>query len=223
MLKALGKLGFIFYEPIILMISSIFFLSAWSNLIDVALILTFILLFSTKHKYMLLLANNKMIQCSLTSILIPMIFPTFGIIFLMKIMLLKSGFSYIFYGYLVVEVHDSAAMLSGKYLGRRKIWPKLSPQKTWVGTIVGIIIALTTGIAARDFVFFSFDQAVFCSCVLILSAISGDILTSWIKRETNIKDFSHLVPTQGGLLDIYDSLIFASPAYFLILSWFKIN
>jgi len=115
----------------------------------------------------------------------------------------------------LVAITDSFSQLWGRLIGRHKMCPKLSPNKTWEGFIGGM---LTAAAGAWLFGFLlpttPSSTLVAVGVVISLAAVAGDLLFSAIKRKLGIKDFSALLPGQGGLLDRFDSLIVAAPVFF---------
>lgn len=123
----------------------------------------------------------------------------------------------------VAWISDSFAYLVGRACGKHKLCPKLSPNKTIEGSIGGVIGSLIAG-AIFGFILYSNslkNANVIWICMLITfvaSVISqfGDLAASGIKRDHNIKDYGHLIPGHGGIMDRFDSVIFvASMVYFL--------
>ncbi len=111
---------------------------------------------------------------------------------------------------------DTCAYCVGMLIGKHKMAPVLSPKKSWEGAIgglcgaviLGIIYGLATGGPA-------FIYALICGAGAVISMI-GDLAASAIKRNMNIKDYGHLIPGHGGILDRFDSIIFTAPViYFL--------
>jgi phosphatidate cytidylyltransferase len=104
---------------------------------------------------------------------------------------------------------DVGAYLVGSAVGRRKIVPRLSPGKTWEGTIAGFSAAAAVVLLAIPFV--KFDLAQVLIAILIgPAAFAGDLAESWVKRRAGVKDSGTLFPGHGGLLDRIDSLLTAS-------------
>ncbi len=103
---------------------------------------------------------------------------------------------------LIVVASDVAGYLAGRLLGGPKFWPRLSPKKTWSGTIAGWLGA---GIVGVFFVqSFSF---VLISMLVAFAAQMGDIAESAIKRHAGIKDSSNLIPGHGGFMDRFDGML----------------
>ncbi len=122
---------------------------------------------------------------------------------------------------LIIWATDSGAYFFGKFFGKKKLAPVLSPGKTWVGFYGGCASGLLAGAFVSSF--FSLDlltwQAMLIGILLSLSGQLGDLAESMLKREAGVKDSGRLIPGHGGLLDRLDSLLFASPVYYLLLTW----
>ena len=145
---------------------------------------------------------------------------------------------YIVYIMLSVWVGDAGAYFVGTFLGKHKMCPKISPKKTWEGFFGGIV---TTGIVAliTCFVYEIIDTTinsgvhtfnvnylylVGLSLVLSVLGVLGDLSASLIKRECSVKDFGNILPGHGGVLDRFDSVLFAAPfAYMLFQIWSPIT
>jgi phosphatidate cytidylyltransferase len=101
-------------------------------------------------------------------------------------------------------------------LGGPKLWPRVSPKKTWAGAIGGFIASL--GVAAG---FAALDIGKMIPLLLLAAALSivsqlGDLFESAVKRRFGVKDSSHIIPGHGGLLDRLDGFVFAVVAAALI-------
>lgn len=109
----------------------------------------------------------------------------------------------------VVVVSDVAGYFAGRIFGGPKFWPKVSPKKTWSGTVAGWIGAALVGAA-----FWAAGQGsaalVWVSPLVGFAGQMGDIAESAIKRRAGVKDSSALIPGHGGLLDRFDALAFAA-------------
>jgi phosphatidate cytidylyltransferase len=128
---------------------------------------------------------------------------------------LDGGFGYVVLLFGLIEVNDSFALLVGTLVGGPRLWPRVSPNKTLVGSIAGF--AATLG-ASRllGFATPTLDAVALLGAGLLVAVLGqvGDLVASSIKRGAGVKDFGRLVPAQGGMLDIYDALIFTAPAFY---------
>ena len=122
-------------------------------------------------------------------------------------------------------VADAAAMIAGMFLGKHKLTPKLSPKKTVEGAIGGLVGAVLTCII-YGLVFHKITDVTVNYYFLAVYGIIGGVVTevgdlafSYIKRTRKIKDYGHLLPGHGGVLDRFDSVIFCAPAVELLVHW----
>lgn len=120
---------------------------------------------------------------------------------------------------LISSITDVFAYLIGRQWGKRKISPKISPNKTWAGCIGGSLTS--TIVCSLYYLYFLNHFHIWLTCLmtLLLSIIGqlGDLFFSKIKRENKIKDYSNLIPGHGGILDRLDSFIFIVLVYLLFI------
>ena len=121
---------------------------------------------------------------------------------------------------IVVQMSDVLQYVWGKLLGRHKIAPHLSPNKTWEGFVGGVISASLIGTAIYRITPFTVCQAASISLTIAILGFFGGIVMSSIKRDAGVKDFGHLIEGHGGILDRVDSLCFAAPVFFHIVRYF---
>lgn len=115
---------------------------------------------------------------------------------------------------LVVVVTDIAGYFAGRLIGGPKFWPKISPKKTWSGTVAGWIAAALVGVVYVLF-FGAQGQIVVVSIAVAMASQMGDIAESALKRRVGVKDSSALLPGHGGFFDRFDGILGAS--VFLLL------
>jgi phosphatidate cytidylyltransferase len=119
------------------------------------------------------------------------------------------GFAALMFVLLVVWVTDIGGYFAGRLIGGPKLWPRISPKKTWAGAIGGFAASL--GVAG-GFVAFDFGKTLpMLSLAAILSVVSqlGDLFESAVKRRFGVKDSSHIIPGHGGLMDRLDGFVAA--------------
>ena len=123
-----------------------------------------------------------------------------------------ASFTFVF---LIVAVTDSYAQLTGRLIGKRRLCPRISPNKTVAGFFGGLTAALVAAMA------FGFLQPglgiipiILLGSITSLAAVMGDLAFSTVKRRFGIKDFSGVIPGHGGVLDRFDSLILAAPVFY---------
>jgi phosphatidate cytidylyltransferase len=111
----------------------------------------------------------------------------------------------------VPAVHDMSAYLLGSIIGRTKLAPTISPGKTVEGFLAGIICGTCAGAwLLSSYANHTFFSALPLSSVICFAACAGDLVESFLKRKTGIKDSGTLLPGHGGMLDRLDSIIAAS-------------
>lgn len=122
----------------------------------------------------------------------------------------------------LTEFNDIAQYLWGKSIGRMKVMPKVSPNKTLAGLIGGV--ATTTLMAALlgpVMTPLNLPLSLLAGFIIGLSGFCGDVVMSAIKRDIGVKDSGTLLPGHGGILDRLDSLIFTAPVFFHFIRYFR--
>jgi phosphatidate cytidylyltransferase len=129
------------------------------------------------------------------------------------------GYAAILYLVLAAKGTDMFAFFSGRYLGRRKLIPWISPGKTWAGAVGGLLGAVFITVSFALYSDLSrvtdWRAAVPSGIIMGLSSMIGDLVESLIKRSSAVKDSGGLVPEFGGVLDIIDSILFVAPTIYL--------
>jgi len=128
----------------------------------------------------------------------------------------------IFFSFVILSVFDSFSTITGQLWGRKKLFPKISPNKTMEGFIGGIMVAVISAILLRGLIEVPVIRAIALGTGIAVFAFIGDLSASHYKRKYNVKDFSTLIPEHGGFLDRFDSLI-TGGAWVTLLGWIVIN
>ncbi len=123
---------------------------------------------------------------------------------------------------LLIWTNDTMAYFIGSQFGRRKLFERISPKKTWEGTIGGglctVLVAWGLSFLIKDF---TQTQWLVLGVVAAVFGTLGDLVESMLKRSVGVKDSGNLLPGHGGLLDRFDAFIFALPFFWLALQVFK--
>jgi len=147
----------------------------------------------------------------------------FGLIYIPGLLtfqmnLVKSGPAWIVLLYSSVWAADSMAFYVGKSIGKRKLYPEISPNKTvegavgsLMGGIVGAVLIKATLLTQIPIV-----HTVIIGLAVGFSTIIGDLVESMFKRDAGVKDSSHILPGHGGVLDKLDGVTFAGPSFYWI-------
>lgn len=123
---------------------------------------------------------------------------------------------------LLTWTNDTAAYLLGKRFGRTLLMPKISPKKTWEGTISGTLFTLLSawGLSELFDNLLLWDWLILAAIVVVFGSY-GDLVESMLKRSYNIKDSGKLLPGHGGVLDRFDAFIYMLPFAATYLLWIK--
>lgn len=124
-----------------------------------------------------------------------------------------KGLVFVFYSLFIIWATDSGAYFIGRAMGKRKLWPEISPNKTIEGFFGGIASAIVVA------VLFSFFADMGVAAILLFTATAflsifgqvGDLVESAMKRHYDVKDSGNILPGHGGILDRFDSLLFVWP------------
>jgi phosphatidate cytidylyltransferase len=119
---------------------------------------------------------------------------------------------------LLVWTNDTGAYLTGKQFGKHKLLERISPKKTWEGTLGGavftVLIAWGLSFLIKDF---TLPQWLALSLVAAIGSNIGDLVESMLKRSVGVKDSGSFMPGHGGFLDRFDAFIFCLPFFWLVL------
>lgn len=114
----------------------------------------------------------------------------------------------------LTEINDVMQFIWGKLLGRHKILPKVSPNKTWEGFLGGVISTTVIGYFLGFLTPLSAPNVILVSALVAIAGFSGDVVISAIKRDKGIKDMGNSIPGHGGVFDRIDSLAYTAPVFF---------
>jgi phosphatidate cytidylyltransferase len=118
-----------------------------------------------------------------------------------------------------IWICDSVAYYVGTAFGKHKLFPRVSPKKSWEGAIAGFGFSILTMIASKLIVldFLSWNSTIGIGIIIGVFGQIGDLIESLFKRDSGVKDSSSLVPGHGGIFDRFDSLIFSAPLILILL------
>jgi phosphatidate cytidylyltransferase len=119
----------------------------------------------------------------------------------------------------IVFLGDSGAYFMGKAFGKKKLMPKLSPQKTHFGALGGLLGSLVAGLLARQLFFADHSPFGFAAVSVLTGgfAQAGDLFESLLKRIANVKDSGRIMPGHGGVLDRLDGIFFGAPIFYYLV------
>ena len=110
----------------------------------------------------------------------------------------------------MIWANDTGAYVVGKPFGKRKLWPSVSPGKSWEGTLGGVVAAACVAWTALGL------EWIWLGGLMGLLSTAGDLTQSAWKRRRNMKDSGNLLPGHGGIMDRFDGFFYAAPVYVVI-------
>jgi phosphatidate cytidylyltransferase len=176
---------------------------------------TVALIFVTLTIHLLLYEKQEAILPSLGAMVFAHLYIPFLLSHVLLLFQVPSGRRWIFFLFFVIFAGDTGAYYAGHRWGRHKLWPAVSPGKTVEGAVGGLLsslaIALLVGKLLLSLGEFGITFLLLLGLAIALAGQMGDLMESMIKRLSQVKDASSILPGHGGLLDRLDSLIFAFP------------
>ena len=191
-----------------------FLLMKWLLLELVFLLIPFLFaLFSTRY-------DHKTLFSSLYASLAFLSLPTSLMLFMYRTDLfgLMAGACLILLVFCLLWVNDIFAYLTGKLLGKHKLFPRISPGKTIEGSLGGLIFTVIGMVFFSRYVdWLPNSAAVGMAAIAVIFGTLGDLCESMLKRQAGVKDSGKLIPGHGGILDRFDSVLFSVPFIFVYL------
>lgn len=178
---------------------------------------------------MILIGENKGFLRTMGSVHWGLMIMVFGLSHLAYLLVLPgtsgtnavAGAGLVLYIVILTQCNDVAQFIWGKMLGKHKVIPKVSPNKTWEGLIGGVLT--TTGLAlllAPLLTPLTLPATLFTGFLIGLTGFIGDVNISSLKRDLGIKDTGQTIPGHGGILDRVDSLTYTAPLFFHFIRYF---
>jgi len=132
------------------------------------------------------------------------------------------NFHYVLGIIILIWISDVSAYLVGSFLGKHKLYERISPGKTWEGSIGSAILTTTASVIMTSlFPELSLKHWIVISILVSIFGTTGDLVESMLKRQAGVKDSGKIMPGHGGILDRFDSLLFVSPFIYAYLICIK--
>lgn len=185
---------------------------SWELLfITLALVCLFLLQLSRKD------TSDSVLAISVT--LFGILYVSWLFSFMIKLRFLPYGAGLVGMLILTVKAGDIGAYLVGSRWGKTPLIRRISPKKTVEGTIAGLIFSVIFCMASKVFLpMFTYWHLMFLGVFIAVLSLFGDLSESLLKRDCQVKDAGKILPGLGGVLDVIDSLIFATPAIYFYMS-----
>jgi len=118
--------------------------------------------------------------------------------------------------FVLIWTNDTFAYLTGRMIGKTKLFERISPKKTWEGTIGGVVFALIAGLCWSTWMSdtLPLEFWLIVSPLVAFGAIFGDLFESQFKRQIGVKDSGNILPGHGGILDRFDAALMAIPIFY---------
>jgi len=144
---------------------------------------------------------------------------------LVMIDIFPGGKMWIFFLLAVAFANDTGAFYFGRLFGRHRLYPSISPNKTWEGAVGGLLISLIVSLFfLRATVFQPVGPSILILVLcLVVAGQVGDLVESMLKRNHNTKDSGVILPGHGGILDRIDGILFSIPVLYLYLSFYLVS
>ncbi len=137
-----------------------------------------------------------------------------------------EGMSLVLWLFLVIVSTDTGAYLVGRTLGGPRLAPHISPGKTWSGLLGGMLLAgLVGGVAVWLHGDGTWSAVLSSGTAMLLAVVAqgGDLVESWLKRRSGVKDSGTLLPGHGGVLDRFDGVLFAAPCFAALIALHRLS
>lgn len=159
---------------------------------------------------LMVLSRNHLDIYQVAYLFVGAIYIGFGFSYMIQIRWMTDGLLWSLFVLGVIWAGDTGAYFIGRKLGKRKLWPAISPNKTVEGSLGGLVLSMIVGFSiASTIPSLDWQAALGITLVVAVAGQLGDLVESAIKRTTGVKDSGGLLPGHGGVLDRFDSLLFA--------------
>ena len=178
---------------------------AWLSLTEIIMLGVLLLLSYT------VLVKNKFTFDDAGFVLLAVIYVGTGFFYLIETR--EAHLSYVFFALFIIWATDTGAYFFGRAFGKKKLWPKISPNKTVEGALGGILLAIIVAVIFQFVSPLPSSMLVVIGATILASVFGqiGDLVESAFKRHYGVKDSGNILPGHGGILDRFDSLLFVLP------------
>ncbi|MBO9128852.1 phosphatidate cytidylyltransferase [Bacillus sp. 165] len=184
-----------------------YFEGFWLSKVELTFIIVLLLLSYT------VLSKNTFTFDDASFMLLSTLYVAMGFYYFNETRNAVEGLSYVFYALFVIWATDSGAYFIGKAIGKNKLWPEISPNKTIEGSLGGIVCGVVVAVIYNVFIPLHESLFVVIAMTIFVSIFGqiGDLVESAFKRHYGVKDSGTILPGHGGILDRFDSLLFVMP------------
>ena len=180
---------------------------------DIEWVLLFILFLTA---CMELIKENQNIVATISSTVLGLIYTLVPVILMAKTSVYEDTYDWriVIALFIMIWAFDSGAYFAGKFFGKHKMIPNVSPGKTWEGTLGGCLLCfVSVFLFSNAFSFFTFFECIVYAVLVSICGTFGDLLVSQMKRNIDLKDTGSILPGHGGFLDRFDGFLMAASFY----------
>jgi len=196
------------------------YLNLGENYVDME---TFLIVLACLFTFILQMVRRENSQDHFISIavtLLALFYISWFFSFFIKLKFLPNGPLLVTYLILVTKFGDVSAYFGGRAFGKRKLIPRISPNKTIEGTMLGLLGSVAASVAAGQILGMPVANRFLLGLFLGVVGQTGDLAESLVKRDCQVKDSGGAVPGFGGMLDLIDSLLFTAPIFYFYAKMF---
>ena len=132
--------------------------------------------------------------------------------------IVKYNFHYSLSLFFIIWTNDTGAYITGITIGKNRLFERISPKKSWEGFFGGLVFSIAISyVLSLFFHDFEFWEWAIIATIVVITGTYGDLFESMIKRQLEVKDSGNILPGHGGILDRFDSILFAAPFYYITI------
>jgi len=162
-------------------------------------------------------SDNSGVVVEISTTIFGIVYVSWLLSFLIRVRYLPGGLGMLLSVLIITKLGDIGAYLVGSRFGKTRLIPKVSPNKSWEGSIAGLVFSVLGAFASKHFLGLSYFQLLWLGLGLGMLGQLGDLSESLIKRDCHVKDAGNILPGMGGVLDFIDSLLFTGPAFYFYM------
>jgi phosphatidate cytidylyltransferase len=181
------------------------------ELLFIVLTLLFLILMQFRRR------NNDGVIVDISTTVFGILYISWFLSFLIKVRYLPDGISLFAALLIITKLGDVGAYVIGTPFGKTPLIPRISPKKSVEGAIGGLVFSIIGALISKDLLNLPFFHLLFIGFSLGVLGQLGDLSESLMKRDCQIKDSGKIFPGMGGFLDLIDSLLFTSPAFYFYM------
>ncbi|MFC1674995.1 phosphatidate cytidylyltransferase [Candidatus Omnitrophota bacterium] len=182
------------------------------ELLFISLGLLFLILMQFRRR------KNSGVIVGISTTIFGLLYVSWFLSFAIKVRFLEGGLGLIIALILITKLGDIGAYLIGSRFGKTPLMPRVSPKKTFEGAIGGLVFSVFGSLVSMPFLKLPLGHIIFLGLFLGILGQLGDLSESLMKRDCQVKDSSGTIPGIGGILDLVDSMLFTSPAFYFYMS-----